>query len=240
MERRKFVRNCLLFLSSLGLAACQHEYREEPFGRPVRRRGPPPFAPAHGYRHRYRRGLDLVFDTGLGVYLVVGARRTYFYQGRFYRFRGGEWETSRDYDETWRRSRARRLPRNLRRRAGRWTEDRRGRGRDRDRRRRGGPPPGAPRHGYRHRYRRGVDLVYDSGLGVYLVAGTRFYYYDGRFYRVRKGEWESRADHDGPWRRSSGRRLPARLRRKAGRWKKERDKRREDRERPRGRRREGY
>ncbi len=37
--------------------------------------GPPSHAPAHGYRnkeHKQRyKGIDLVFDTGLGVYVVV-------------------------------------------------------------------------------------------------------------------------------------------------------------------------
>ena len=130
MERRKFVGNGLIYVAGLGLVACQHEYREEPYGRPVRHRGPPPHAPAHGYRHRYRRGLDLVFDSGLDVYLVVGARRTFFYDGRFYRFRRGEWEASRDYDGSWRESSGRRLPRALRKKAGKWKRQRRG-GRDR-------------------------------------------------------------------------------------------------------------
>lgn len=201
MERRKFVWNGLVFTASLGLIGCQHEYREEPYGRRARGYGPPPHAPAHGYRHRYRRGVDLVFDSGLGVYLVAGVDRTYFYDGRFYRFRRGHWEESRDYDGNWRRSSGRRLPPGLHRRADRW------------RRRRGRPPRG-PRHGYRYSYARGVDLVFDSGLGVYLVVGTPFYYYGDRFYRYHDGHWESRADHRGRWRRASDRDLPRALRRK--------------------------
>jgi hypothetical protein len=239
MERRKFVWNGLLFLSTLGLTACQHEYREEPYGRRVRRRGPPPHAPAHGYRHRHRRGVDLVYDSGLGVYVVVGAPRTYYYDGRFYRHRRGDWESSPSYGGHWQETGAHRLPRRLRKRAKKWKDN--GRDQDRGARGRGGPPPRAPRHGYRHRYRRGVDLVFDSGLGVYLVAGTPFYYHGGRFYRVHKGQWQSRANHDGSWRRSSGQGLPSRVRRKAGKWKKAREERREMPERSRGRgRRDGY
>jgi hypothetical protein len=248
MERRKFVWNGLLFTASLGLGACQHEYREEPYGRPIRRRGPPPHAPAHGYRHRYRRGLDLVFDSGLDVYLVAGARRTYFYDGRFYRLRGGNWEVSRDYDGSWRNSSGRRLPLALRRAAGKWNRKRRRRDRDRDcyddhnRRRRCGPPPHAAAHGYRHRYRRGLDLKFDSGLGVYLVVGAlRAFYYDGSFYRFKAGDWWVSPDyHKGPWRKSSGRRLPLALRRSVRKGKRK-EERRDEGERGRGRRRrDGY
>ena len=142
MERRKFVWNGLLFTASLGLGACQHEYREEPYGRPIRRRGPPPHAPAHGYRHRYRRGLDLTFDSGLGVYLVVGALRAFYHDGRFYRFKAGDWWVSPDYHRgPWRKSSGRRLPLALRRSVGKWKrkeerreERERGRGHGRGRR----------------------------------------------------------------------------------------------------------
>ena len=126
MERRIFVRNGLVFLAAIGLVACQHEYRERPYERRVRRRrGPPPHAPAHGYRHRHRGGIDLVFDTGLGVYLVTGTPH-YFYRDYFYRYRRGIWHRSRNHNGPWRDTQGRGLPRGLRRRARRWRRDRRG------------------------------------------------------------------------------------------------------------------
>ncbi len=125
MERRIFVRNGLVFLAAIGLTACQHEYRERPFERRARRRyGPPPHAPAHGYRHRYRGGIDLVFDSALGVYLVSGSQH-YFYRDYFYRYRREIWYRSRRYNGSWRETSGRGLPRGLRRRARRWRRERR-------------------------------------------------------------------------------------------------------------------
>ena len=43
MERRIFVRNSFVVLVAIGLAACEHEYRDRPYER--RRYGPPPHPP---------------------------------------------------------------------------------------------------------------------------------------------------------------------------------------------------
>jgi hypothetical protein len=65
----------------------------------------------------------------------------------------------------------------------------------------GGPPPYAPAHGYRAHHRDGVDLVYDSGLGVYTVVGhSGCYYQSNRFYRKHAGRWEMANSTRGPWR----------------------------------------
>ena len=122
MERRIFIRNGLVFLAGFGIAACEHEYRGGPYAR--RRYGPPPHAPAHGYRHHYH-GVDLVFDTALGVYLVLGSSH-YFYRDWFYRYDRGIWYRRRRRDGRWRETSGRDLPSPLRRRARRWRRDRRG------------------------------------------------------------------------------------------------------------------
>ena len=87
------MRGGLAAVSGLGLAGCNHFYG----GPPAHRRrygGPPPHAPAHGYRQKHRRsGADLVFDSGLGVYVVVGLGH-YFYRDRFYRWRNDAWQIS--------------------------------------------------------------------------------------------------------------------------------------------------
>jgi hypothetical protein len=58
----------------------------------VVKRGPPPHAPAHGYRHKLERdGVDLVFDSGLGVYVVVDLTDVFFYEGHYYRCEGERW-----------------------------------------------------------------------------------------------------------------------------------------------------
>jgi hypothetical protein len=45
-----------------------------------------------------------------------------------------------------------------------------------------------------------VDLVFDSSLEVYVVAGTsKRYWWDGSFYRKRGSQWQLSANLDGPW-----------------------------------------
>ena len=63
--------------------------------------GPPPHAPAHGYRRKHPSGVELVFDSGRGVYIVVGLTDHYYHDGYFYRLRGGIWEMSLKSDSGW-------------------------------------------------------------------------------------------------------------------------------------------
>ena len=63
--------------------------------------GPPAHAPAHGYRRKHVHGMELVFDSGLGVYVVVGLSDHYYHDGYFYRLRGGIWEMSLKPDGHW-------------------------------------------------------------------------------------------------------------------------------------------
>lgn len=82
----------------------------------------------------------------------------------------------------------------------------------------GGPPPWAPAHGYRRKHPSGATLVYDAGLGVYVVAGMPGYYYvDDRFYRIVDGGWHAAVDINGPWHGSNTRGLPPGLAKKQGR-----------------------
>ncbi|MBW2233436.1 MAG: hypothetical protein JRH17_23905 [Deltaproteobacteria bacterium] len=66
--------------------------------------GPPPHAPAHGYRHKQRhqgRDLDLVFDTNLGVYVVVSLPNRYYWNGYYLRIDGSQWYASTNLDSGW-------------------------------------------------------------------------------------------------------------------------------------------
>jgi hypothetical protein len=67
----------------------------------VHRGGPPPHAPAHGYRHKHR-GHDLRFDSDLGVYVVVGLRDVWFLDGSYFRIVGDRWEIAVGTDGPWR------------------------------------------------------------------------------------------------------------------------------------------
>lgn len=64
-------------------------------------KGPPAHAPAHGYRRKHVAGVELVFDSGRGVYVVVGLSDHYYHDGYFYRLHGGIWEMSLKPDSNW-------------------------------------------------------------------------------------------------------------------------------------------
>ena len=57
--------------------------------------GPPPHAPAHGYRHKHPDdGVVLVYDNHLAVYVVSGYKHTYFTNGVYFRYMDDTWKLS--------------------------------------------------------------------------------------------------------------------------------------------------
>ncbi len=81
--------------------------------------------------------------------------------------------------------------------------------------RKSGPPSHAPAHGYHHKHQTGVEIVFDSHLGVYIVDGkTGIYFHDGWFLRIRSGIWEVSASLDGQWKARSPDWVPPGLRSK--------------------------
>lgn len=76
-------------------------------------KGPPAHAPAHGYRRKHAAGMELVFDSGRGVYIVVGLSDHYYHDGYFYRLRGGLWEMSLKPDGNWKAVSQKSLPMGL-------------------------------------------------------------------------------------------------------------------------------
>lgn len=91
----------------VGLSGCMHHHGHRGHGSPdvveVHRPGPPPHAPAHGYRHRHQHhpDVELVFDSGLGVYVVVGLEDYFFHRDYFYRVIDGVWHRSIRIDHGW-------------------------------------------------------------------------------------------------------------------------------------------
>ena len=78
--------------------------------------GPPPHAPAHGYRHKHKHknhDLELEYDSGLGVYAVLGHDGYYFQGDFFYRMDGSAWRVSANFDGPWEPAHDDRLPRGL-------------------------------------------------------------------------------------------------------------------------------
>ena len=93
-----FVVTCAFIL--LITASCsRHRVYHEPTI--SKGKGPPAHAPAHGYRRKYVHGMELVFDSGRGVYVVVGLSDHYYHDGYFYRLRGSLWEMSLKHDGGW-------------------------------------------------------------------------------------------------------------------------------------------
>jgi len=63
--------------------------------------GPPPHARAHGYHRKQVDGLELVYDSTYGVYVIMGMPHYYYWEGHFYRMYGGFWEVSLRVDADW-------------------------------------------------------------------------------------------------------------------------------------------
>lgn len=65
--------------------------------------GPPPHAPAHGHRvrHHHHPDVELVFDSNLGLYVVVGIEDVFFHHDHFYRAIHGAWHRSVRPDRGW-------------------------------------------------------------------------------------------------------------------------------------------
>ena len=71
--------------------------------------GPPPHAPAHGYRWKHDH-RDYVYDQGLGVYVVGGLRDVWYLDDSYFRLVGDRWEIAVDVGGPWRVASARRIP----------------------------------------------------------------------------------------------------------------------------------
>ena len=82
-----------------------------------------------------------------------------------------------------------------------------------------GPPPHAPAHGYRHKlsHHGGAQLAFDSGIGVYVVAGhSDLFFWDDHFYRWHDSGWQSSARLNRGWISIGTAKLPGRLAKKHG------------------------
>jgi len=70
------------------------------------------------------------------------------------------------------------------------------------------PPPAHPPNGHRHSHA-GVDLVFDSALGVYLVVDRHNHFYaEGHFYRYAEDGWQISTEPKGGWHQVAGPALP--------------------------------
>ena len=86
-----------------------HHHHGEIHGRPSDRHGPPPHAPAHGHRrkhqdayHHHGGDAEFVFDSNLGVYVVLDLPHHYYFDGVYLRIEDGNWYASAQLDGEWR------------------------------------------------------------------------------------------------------------------------------------------
>ncbi len=68
--------------------------------------------PRHGHHHRHK-GVEIVFDEPLGVYVVIGRPRHYFHGNRFYRLTPAGWQVSVRLERGWVKVRRHDIPKGL-------------------------------------------------------------------------------------------------------------------------------
>ncbi len=100
---------------ALATIACVHVHeRPKPSSNArVHKGGPPPHAPAHGYRHKHDGNVELVFDAEIGVYVVVGHKHHYHDGKRYFRWARGQWQMSTRMDGVWLTVSTREVPTSL-------------------------------------------------------------------------------------------------------------------------------
>jgi hypothetical protein len=76
------------------------------------RTGPPPHAPAHGYRHHYHNH-DMIYDSGIRAYIIVGMPDYYYDNGFYFRYSNIGWQFSGSLNDGWKVTDERRVPRTL-------------------------------------------------------------------------------------------------------------------------------
>lgn len=75
--------------------------------------GPPPHAPAHGYRAKHH-GHNMRYDSGTGVYAVISYADTYFFNNLYFKMdSSGRWMVSSALDRGWTYGRDYQVPKKL-------------------------------------------------------------------------------------------------------------------------------
>lgn len=69
--------------------------------------------PAHGYRRKNRHGMEVIYDSNLDLYIVVGYPGYYYYDGLYYRKHDNQWESSSDLKDHWKKSSKHGMPKGL-------------------------------------------------------------------------------------------------------------------------------
>jgi len=78
----------------------------------MKKQGPPPHAPAHGYRHKHG-DVNLVYKSDIGVYIVEGHTGIYFYHESYYRWHDDAWQISAQVNGPWKGTSESKVPKGL-------------------------------------------------------------------------------------------------------------------------------
>lgn len=115
MNLSKLVGLVALVAICCTLSACRTavQYRSTGSVESAKNHGPPPHAPAHGYRHKHG-GVVLEYDSALEVYAVSGRSNYYFYKDRYYRTTSSGWEITAQFNGPWKSVSTKKLPKGLR------------------------------------------------------------------------------------------------------------------------------
>ncbi len=119
MNLSKFAIGVALFAMICAVSACKSRVRYASTGTAVtgKASGPPPHAPAHGYRHKQANGVVLVYESKLGVYVVSGYNN-YYYDKSYYRSRSSGWQIAVNIDGPWKSVSTKKIPRGLQKKKG--------------------------------------------------------------------------------------------------------------------------
>lgn len=112
MKATSTLLTALFLMSSIALLGCTKTIHR---GTTIntKQHGPPPHAPAHGYRHKHPHGVVLVYESSIGMYVVSGHRDVYFQKDRYYRLRGNTWHRSVHINGPWDTVAVKKLPNGL-------------------------------------------------------------------------------------------------------------------------------
>ena len=112
MRFKSISLSVVLVCATLMLVSCKSLSIGAGSGR-KHKHGPPPHAPAHGYRHK-QHGVELVYDSGRGVYVVIDLPNHYYFKGRYYHRGEIQWEVGVHIDGPWEFISEDELPKGLR------------------------------------------------------------------------------------------------------------------------------
>ena len=110
MNRRNFINMTVFSCVALILPGCSTKgvMTDQP-----EQKGPPPHAPAHGYRRKNRDELTITYDSNVGVYFLLNYPMHYYWDGKYYRKNKNKWESTKDINKKWKKIKKQKLPKGL-------------------------------------------------------------------------------------------------------------------------------